>query len=232
MIEAESGCSAVILAGGGSRRLGRSKAFLEVAGREILERELEATSDFNDTVIATNDPRPCVTAVLRYGWAPDREDRSGGAQPVFRLGTRSLRIVTDRVPDLGPVGGLAAGLGAARGGLCWVLSCDLPFVTPGLGRLLVRELRETERKGAPRAVIPDLEGRDQPLCAAWDADAAVMAEGCLELGRRSVRELLDGLDTRRLPEERVRRVGDPARLFLNVNTPEDLDRARRLAAPG
>jgi molybdopterin-guanine dinucleotide biosynthesis protein A len=231
MIEAESGCSAVILAGGGSRRLGQPKAFLDVAGREILERELEATSDFDDTVLATNDLPSLAAALVRYGWAPADEDHPNGAPIAFRLGTRSLRLVTDPVPSLGPVGGLAAGLGAATGRLCWVLSCDLPFVTRELGRLLLQELSETERGGVPRAVIPDLEGRAQPLCAAWDADAAVIAERCLEAGRRSVRELLDGMDARRLAEERVRRAGDPTRLLFNVNTPEDLERARRLADP-
>jgi molybdopterin-guanine dinucleotide biosynthesis protein A len=228
MIEGETAGSAVILAGGESRRLGGPKAFLEVRGREILERELEATSDFDDTILATNDPHPCAAAVLRYGWAPGDDDPSSGRALLFRRGTRSLRIVTDPVPSLGPVGGLAAGLGAAAETLCWVLSCDLPFVTPELGRLLLRELREAERKTAPRAVIPVLEGRDQPLCAAWDAEAAVIAERCLAAGRRSVRELLDEIDARQLPEEWLRRVGNPARLLLNVNTPEDLERARRL----
>ena len=142
MIEPGSGCSAIILAGGGSRRVGQAKAFLEVAGREILEHELEATSDFDDTVVATNDPRPCTMAILRYGWVPAGEDHGEEAPIAFRSGTRTLRIVTDPVPDLGPVAGLAVGLGAARENLCWVLSCDLPFVTGGLGRLLLSELRE------------------------------------------------------------------------------------------
>lgn len=231
MNEAETASSVVILVGGGSRRLGRPKAFLQVGGREILERVLEAARDSSDIVLATNDPRPCAEAVLRYGWSPGDDDRPGGAPHAFRRGTRNLRVVTDRAPNLGPVAGLAAGLGAAERDLCWVLSCDLPFVTAELGRLLLHELRETERKSAPRAVIPDLSGRDQPLCAAWDAAAAGVAERCLEAGGRSVRDLLEEVDARRLPEERLRQVGDPGQLLFNVNTPEDLERARRLADP-
>lgn len=232
MIEGESGCSAVILAGGESRRLGSTKAFRRVGEREILERELEATIGFRDTVLATNDPRPCASALLRYGWTPDEEDPASPATARFRRGSRSLRVVTDAIPNSGPVGGLAAGLGAAVEDLCWVLSCDLPFVTPELGRLLLRELDGIERQSAPRALIPVLGGRDQPLCSAWDAEAAVIAERCLTAGRRSVRELLDGLDARRLSEERLRELGDPTRLLLNVNTSEDLERARSLANAG
>lgn len=235
MIEVETVGSAVILAGGESRRLGRPKAFLRVGGREILERVLEATDDFEDTVLAANEPDQYAAAVVRYGWKPDEADASSEDPPsrgaiLFRRGARGLRIVTDPVPNQGPVGGLAAGLGAAAECSCWVLSCDLPFVTPALGRLLLLELRDAGRETGPRALIPELEGRDQPLCAAWDARAAPIADRCLSSGRLSVRELLDQIDTRRLSERQLRRVGDPARLLFNVNTPSDLERAQELAA--
>jgi arsenate reductase len=198
--------------------------------REILERELEATSGFRDTVIATNDPRPYASAILRYGWTPGAGDPSNPEATFFQHRSRSLRIVTDAAPrGSGPVAGLASGLGAADEELCWVLSCDLPFVTHELGRLLMRELRQTERRTVSRAVIPLLGGREQPLCAAWDAEAFRVAERCLGAGRRSVRELIELIDVRRLPEESLHGVGDPKRLLLNVNTPEDLKRARMLA---
>ena len=50
----------------------------------------------------------------------------------------------------------------------------------------------------------------------------------LDRGARSVRELLEGLaDVRYVREEELRRFGDPSLLLLNVNSPEDLDRARK-----
>ena len=47
-----------------------------------------------------------------------------------------------------------------------------------------------------------------------------------------MRDAVAALDPFVIAEERVARFGDPARIFFNVNSPEDLERAEQLLAAG
>lgn len=225
--------AAVILAGGLSRRLGRHKAFEEVGGRELLERALErATAGFREVAVAAMDPALVAAALGRYGWRLERgAAKTEPAATEFRKEDRRLRLVRDLRPGRGPLAGLEAGLQAVEAPLCWVLACDLPFVTAEVGKRLVRELAASPASGSgPRVLVPRLGDWLQPLCAAYERAALGPVARCLEAGDRSLHHLLGRLAVHTVPAERFADLGDPERLFLNVNLPADLDRARRLAA--
>jgi molybdopterin-guanine dinucleotide biosynthesis protein A len=117
------------------------------------------------------------------------------------------------------VGGLAAALGRARGGIAFVSACDTPFLSSALVRAL---LARAEEDDTPDVVLPVWRGRDQPLLAAYRVDtmaghfAARLAAG----GGR----LTDGLDERsvvRLREGELRRIDPDGDSFVNVNDPQD-----------
>ena len=233
----------VVLAGGGSRRMGSDKAFLRVGGREMLDRLLDVgRSACGACVLAVGDPDPHGRALGRYGWEEtDAPGGPGGADHRrFRRGDDALRLVTDRRPGLGPVAGLAAGLGAAPGPLCFVAACDLPFLVPDVVTAALGELEELAggRPGAAarRAVVPVVRDRRQPLAAAYTAGCSDAARRCLEAGELSMADLLDRLEeVRTVPASRLigpDGPGDPARadrIFTNVNRPEELEAARRAA---
>ena len=221
--------SAVILAGGAASRMGRTKAFLEVGGREILERELDATRECRDVILATDEANPYAEALHRYGWEADPADRNTYySSRVGHPEGRRARILPDREPGLGPLAGLVGALEAAVEDRCWVLSCDLPFVTPELGSALVTELGDPRSEDSRLAAVPTVEGRLQPLCAAYRRGAWRVGASLLEEGERSMRALLKAIPVRQVPEERLQLPGDPRLLLLNVNTPEDLQTARAL----
>ena len=173
--------SVVIVAGGRSRRLGRDKPLVEIGGRTVLSRILEATAQFADAVLAVREVPPFRRALVAEGWelgAPGA-DRPGaastdppgveGADPPGSVALRSpqgraLLVVPDPVPDLGPLAGVASGLDAARGAICVVLAGDLPFVTADLVDRLSRELASDAELDA---VVPHARGGAQPLCAAY-----------------------------------------------------------------
>lgn len=200
--------SALILAGGASRRLGRDKAWEEVGGAPVIARLLEATRAFRDTVISVREVAPFERRLAAHG-IPEPG--------------RRLRLVADASPDRGPVAGLAAGLGAARLDPVLVLACDLPFVTGALCRALV----ERAAAGDADAVVPSVDGRRQPLCAAYRRRvgreaAALLAEPA---GRNpSVRDLLARLEVATID------ASDVGPLLADIDTPDDLARARARAA--
>jgi len=118
------------------------------------------------------------------------------------------RIVRDPEPDLGPLAGIAAGLGACRGEWAFVTSIDAPFLTAEF----VDAIFSPGRTAAPSAA-----GFVQPLAAVYPVAAAPLAQRLLHAGRRRPLELLRELDYLELPIEAL---PDPGAL-RGFNTPEE-----------
>lgn len=98
-------CTALILAGGDSRRMGQDKATLVLDGKSLLER-------VTGTMQAIF-PRVIVSV---------RQQRVG----------LELRQVCDEVTASGPLAGLIAGLAQAETPWVFAVACDMPFVSPAL----------------------------------------------------------------------------------------------------
>ena len=165
--------SLVVVAGGRSRRLGRNKPLVEIGGRTVLSRILEATAQFADAVLAVREAPPFQRALAAEGWEPGGEGAGPPGSVTLRSPQgRALLVVPDPVPDLGPLAGVASGLDAAHGAICIVLAGDLPFVTPDLVDCLSGELA---RDAELDAVVPRARGRAQPLCAAYRREVGRLA---------------------------------------------------------
>lgn len=191
-----------ILAGGASRRMGQDKLPLKVGDTALLDRVHE--------VLASR----CAEILLVGG--------GGYALPETR-----------HIPDLrpgcqGPLVGIEAALLAARYRVVFVAAGDMPFLTSDLVEYLLGLLSDQ----AP-AVVPHFGGRPHPLCAAYGREARPAVSAALDRGVRSVRGLLENLPgVQYVGEEELRRFGEPNLLLTNVNSPEDLARARAALREG
>jgi len=192
--------TAIVLAGGrGSRLGGVDKALLEIGGRRTIDRVLGALDG-----LATD-----VVAVVN-------EDRLAEVA--------GLRRIADPEPHAGVLPALRAALDAAREPLCLLVACDMPFLQAPLLRRLV------ELADGYDVVIPHVEGQPQPMHAVYRRDPcrAAVADS-LARGQRRMIAFLDAVRVRAVTEDEVRSVDPDLRSFFNVNTPEDLERARALA---
>lgn len=160
-----------------------------------------------------------------------------------RLGSASWPTFPDSEtggPDgetgAGPLAGLLTALERAQGlgaNAVLVLACDMPLV--GLRELqpLVAALKDGP-DGEPGADVAlwVVEGRDQPLCAAYRTTCAIAARKAFDGGERRVVRVFDGttLDGRRLRVKRLIAEGNSARRLVNVNTKSDYDRALQEAS--
>ena len=136
-----------------------------------------------------------------------------------------VRAVGDDRPGQGPLAGMEAGLAAAHHPLVFVAAGDMPFLHPELVDYL---LKVAQSRGSLAAVPDDGRGT-HPLCAAYSRGVLPHLRSALDGGVRAAREflrLLDGVVY--VPEAELRRMGDPDLLLMNVNSPEDLARARGL----
>lgn len=152
--------TAIVLAGGASRRMGRPKPFLRVGDSEMLERALRTAAAVCPTVLLVGaDAAACRRAAVRYGWRPAlgrKPEIEGGPKATspgdseldghLRRGSSRLLVLTDHRPGQGPLAALETAWAhrPARSRHFWALASDLPFVSPSLGRRLLAELRAWE----------------------------------------------------------------------------------------
>lgn len=203
MIDLES----FILIGGRSSRLGVDKAFVELGGVTLAERAARtAETAFPDrrvTFVAGAEAQFAVDAVV------------GLRRP----------MVADLRPGFGAWSGLHAALVYARTEWALVLACDYPLVSDEFLRFLAGCASEGQSAIVP--VQPD--GRLQPLCAFYRVEPMLAEIELLLETSPSMPPLVEFLDreqTRRVEAGEYSTVADADRLFLNINTPDDLARAR------
>jgi molybdopterin-guanine dinucleotide biosynthesis protein A len=101
-----SGVSCVVLAGGESRRMGRDKAHVKLAGSSMLERVLKVVAPLFDDVMVS------------------RKNKDGDI--------KGVRIIEDQLDGHGPVIGLCSALQQTRHPNVFVTACDMPFISAGL----------------------------------------------------------------------------------------------------
>ncbi|MEM7499518.1 MAG: molybdenum cofactor guanylyltransferase MobA [Pseudomonadota bacterium] len=199
--------AAVILAGGLARRMGGGdKALLEVAGRPLLAH-----------VIARLD-RQVEALALNANGDPARFERFG------------LPVLADTVDGFaGPLAGVLAGMRwAALQGFTHVASAagDTPFFPPDLVVRLEAALGPGQRIAIAATEDPRRGGlAEHPTFGLWPADLADDLEAALRGDMRKVIVWASrhGCARAVFPE-------GAAMPFFNVNTPEDLAEAGRLAA--
>jgi molybdopterin-guanine dinucleotide biosynthesis protein A len=196
-------CAAVVLAGGKSTRMRRSKGSLEWRGRPLVVHVAE--------VLAAAVDGPIV--VVR---APGQD-----LPPL----PADVRLVEDARPGRGPLEGIAAGLRAlsAEVGVVFVSAVDAPFLAPAFVAHMIAGLEE-----GVDAAVPVRDGRPHPLAAAYRVGRTLeTVERRLAGDDLSVRGLLDDLGVRFLDEadlltDAELRAADPALdSLVNLNTPQD-----------
>jgi len=177
--------------------MGREKLSLEVEGVPLIQRVSEAL-------------KASCREVLVVG--------EGGT------GLEGVEYITGERPGgLGPLAGMEAGISAATNRFVFVAAGDMPFLREDLVGYLLERLQALDT----RAVVPRHRGRVHPLCAAYDRGMLPRVGEALDEGVRAVHEFLQGMDEVEYVGEELRRFGDPDLVLMNVNSPGDLERARR-----
>jgi molybdopterin-guanine dinucleotide biosynthesis protein A len=180
--------AAIVLAGGASRRMGRDKATLPFNGHTFVEQ-----------AVATLTARCAPVFVV--------------AAPGQALPSLTAQVLRDEVRGVGPLLATARGLrAAADAGLerAFVCAVDMPHLTVDLIDELVGP---SVRLGA--SVVLPWDGRDHYLAGVYRTDLAAKAEELVTAGQRSMRALVEAVDTQRvvMPEQRA---------LTNVNAPDDV----------
>ncbi len=151
--------SGAVLTGGGSRRMGRDKALVEVGGRPLAVE---------------------VARVLAEAGAKEVFAVGGD---LVALGHLGLAAVADDHPGQGPLGGLLTALGHASSPVVVVLACDLVAPRPRAVRQVVAALHADRDLACAVAVAG---GRPEPLHGAWRRSARPALMALFERGERAL----------------------------------------------
>ena len=136
---------------------------------------------------------------------------------------RFAHVVEDQYADRGPLAGIHAALASSATQSNLILGVDLPFVN---SRFLSHLIDEANASNAV-VTVPLANGYLQTLCAIYRKDFAVVAQEALAEGRNKVDAAYAKVSVRTINEEELQAAGFDPSMFRNLNTPEDLQQARR-----
>lgn len=190
--------TAAILAGGQGRRLGGlDKSGLVVGADSILDRQVSLVRELTPHILIV------------------------GAHAARAVRTiAGTNVVEDGITGAGALGGIYTALTAAPTEQVLVMACDMPFLTaPFLSALAARG------EGRDAAMPRDARGR-HPLCASYDRRIASHLKHRIDSGQLRVLDAIAGLDVRELGPDELAPFDTDGRLLMNINTPDDYQRAQ------
>ena len=218
MIEAEAGdhqdetvavlagelTTSIVLAGGKGKRLGKNKLLEVVGERPLLQRVIDSLIPVSRRILLVTAPRQAI--------------------PTIQASETIIATVADVCPGKGPLGGIYTGLSAtdSRHGL--VVAADMPFLNSDLLRHLVSLSTDFD------VVMPRVGGEIEPLHAVYSQACLPAIQEQLERNQLQIRVFLDKVRVRYVEEAEIEGF-DPSHLsFFNVNTPDELEKAKDVAA--
>jgi len=151
---------------------------------------------------------------------------------VSLVGARREHPGFHNIPDTferwGALGGIHAALGACTSQWAVIVACDLPLVTAVLfTRLWQFALQDEDQFDAIVPIQPD--ERPQPLCAIYQRESCLIAASDLiAQDAHKPRALLARVRTRWVNFGEISDLPRAQDLFLNVNTPNDYERATQI----
>ena len=111
------------------------------------------------------------------------------------------QAIADALPNAGPLGGLVAALRYSPHRLLAVVAVDLPWVDPGLLRMLADLIGDRD------VALCETRGGVEPLHAVYSTSLLAAAETALAGSDRSLRRLIDRANALSSPGKRMARRG-------------------------
>jgi len=192
--------TSIILAGGKSLRLGRSKALQSIGGKSLIQWVVDRLAILSTEIIiatAHGEAVPCSSAV-------------------------KIKTVADIYPGKGPLVGIYSGLIASSSSRAIVVGCDTPFLSVGLLEYMTQNLGESD------VALPRIGEMVEPLCAVYSKNCLAPIQELLEQNEPRISELFRMVKVKYVEEDEINSF-DPEHLsFFNINSQADLERARKL----
>ncbi len=189
----------IILSGGKNTRMGTNKAFLEVCGERLIDRTVRLFRElFDEVIVVTNEPLLYLSL--------------------------DVTVVTDVMKGKGALGGIYSGIFYASSHQSFIAACDMPFLCKPFIEHMIANRDNAD------IVIPEKMGGGtrliEPLHAVYAKTCLAPIRSLLVRNELKISGFFKGLRMRVIPEDTVKRFDPCGRMFMNVNTKQDLDGIR------
>ncbi len=195
----------LILMGGEGRRIREKKAYLRVGGIRIVDRiinELEKVKNKDEEILLVVNKKTSFKKIKRW--------------------ENKIKVVEDIIPGKGPLGGIYSGLSLSNAKFNFITGCDMPF----LNWKFIHYMRSLPKD---YDILIPLHSRGvEPLHAIYSKSCLSLIKEKLEQGEYKIRAILPYLKIRFVEEKEIRKFDSPEYIFFNINTREDLAKARKL----
>ena len=193
-------CTGVILAGGeNSRFSGKNKALIRIGGKRVLDRIYEVFTILFDKIILVTND-----PVQYMEWDFD--------------------IVTDIFPFRSSLTGIHTGLFYTVTPYAFFIACDIPFIKKELIEILLDSVEANID-----IVIPETSKGVEPLCSVYSKRCFKPIEEQLEKKSLKIQRMFKKVRVKKIPEDILRTIDPGLISFSNINTPDDLARAKQIA---
>ena len=187
----------IILAGGKNTRMGTNKAFLEIDGSRLIDKAINIYREIFSEIIIVTN------------------------DPLSYIEFTDVAIVTDIYKGKGPLGGIYTGLFYANNSYAFVAACDMPFLNEDF------IIYMTKQVGKYDIIVPELPEGFQPLYAIYSKNCLSHIKKLLIADKLKITGFYKDVRLLSIPEEKIIPFNQDGRLFLNVNTPEDMKKEQK-----
>ncbi len=196
MIDTKASVTGIILAGGKNSRMGTNKAFLEIDGTRLIDNTINIYREIFSEIIIVTN------------------------DPLSYLEFTSATVVTDIYKGKGALGGIYTGLFYSRNPYAFVSACDMPYLNKDFIEYLAGQC------GKHDVIVPALAEGYQPLHAVYSRNCLPSIKRLLMLDKLKVTGFYRDMRVLEISEEQILPFNKDSRLFQNLNTPQDVERAQ------
>lgn len=182
----------IILAGGKNSRMGTNKAFLEIDGIRLIDNIIAVYQKIFSEIIIVTN------------------------NPLSYIEFIDAAIVTDIYKGKGPLGGIYTGLFYSKNDYAFISACDMPYLNKDFIDYL------TAQTGKHDIIVPELPEGFQPLHAIYSQNCLSHIKKLLIADKLKITGFYKDVRLLSIPEEKIKPFNKNGRLFLNINTPEDI----------
>lgn len=191
--------TAVILAGGKSSRMGFDKQCIKINGRLLIEQQiLELQNIFNEIIIVTNKPK--------------------------LYESYNCILAMDELEDFGPLGGMHAGLMAAKSEFCYFLACDMPNINQSYILHMLSIINRCDFN--KQAIITCFGNWLEPFNAFYSKSLLPVIEQAYNANNMKIGSVLANAHTYYIEEIQARSFSPNWSMFANINTQRDLEKLK------
>jgi len=182
----------IILAGGKNSRMGINKAFLEIDGKRLIDIILSIYQRIFSEII-----------IVTNDPFPYRE-------------FLDTIIVTDIYKEKGSLGGIYTGLFYAVNDYSFIAACDMPYLNKDFILYMIEQIGKND------IIVPELPEGFQALHAIYSRRCLPAIKKMILTDKLKIAGLYKDMRLLKITEEKIKPFNTDGRLFLNINTPEDL----------